>query len=115
MSLVAVLVALALGLLLGVTIGDKNLVSNFQGDLEQSLRSDVETARDNEDKARQDLKAQTEFVASTYPQLVSGTLTGESVATIGSADTAQLTIRSVGRAVAPTWITRRSCSPNRST
>jgi hypothetical protein len=101
MSLVAVLVALALGLLLGVTIGDKNLVSNFQGDLEQSLRSDVNEARDNEDAAKKQLEQQNEFIAAAYPQLVANRLFGDRVAFVGTAGVSRANLKGVTNAVEP--------------
>lgn len=101
MSLAAVFVALAFGLLLGVTIGDSNLVSNVQGNLEESLKKDVNTARSEAREANDQVDRQREFIGSAYPQLVAGRLSGQRVATIGSADVAQLTLRSVGRSVEP--------------
>jgi hypothetical protein len=101
MSLAAVFVALAFGLLLGVTIGDSNLISNAQGNLEESLKKDVNTAREEARNASDQVERQREFIGSAYPQLVAGRLEGQRVATIGSADVAQLTLRSVGRAVEP--------------
>src|SRR3954449_13271363 len=101
MSLVAVLVALALGLLLGVTIGDKNLVSNFQGDLESSLRKDVNEARDNEDAANQSLDQQNEFIAAAYPQLVANRLFAQRIAFIGTAGVSRANLKGVTNAVEP--------------
>lgn len=101
MSLAAVFVALAFGLLLGVTIGDSNLVSDFQGNLEKSLKQDVDSARQEAREAKAQVERQGEFIGSAYPRLVSGRLEGQRVATIGSADVAQLTLRSVNRAVDP--------------
>lgn len=101
MSLVAVLVALALGLLLGVTIGDKNLVSNFQGDLEQSLRTDVNEARDNEDAAKKQLEKQNEFIAAAYPQLVANRLFAQRIAFIGTAGVSRANLKGVTDAIEP--------------
>lgn len=101
MSLVAVLVALALGLLLGVTIGDKNLVSNFQGDLEQSLRSDVNEARDNEEASKKQLEQQNEFIAAAYPQMVANRLFGQTIAFVGTAGVSRENLKGVTNAVEP--------------
>lgn len=101
MSLVAVFVALAVGLLLGVTIGDTNLLSSVQGNLEESLKEDVNEARQQASDTKDQIERQNDFIASAYPQLVDGRLAGQRVATIGSAKTAQDTLRSVTRAVEP--------------
>lgn len=101
MSLVAVFVALAVGLLLGVTIGDTNLLSSVQGNLEESLKKDVNEARQQASDSRDQIEQQNDFIGSAYPSMVDGLLRGQRVATIGSADTAQRTIRSITRAVEP--------------
>lgn len=101
MSLVAVFVALAVGLLLGVTIGDTNLLSSVQGNLEESLKKDVNEARQQASDTRDQIESQNDFIGSAYPSMVDGLLRGQRVATIGSADTAQRTIRSITRAVEP--------------
>lgn len=101
MSLVAVFVALAVGLLLGVTIGDTNLLASVQGNLEESLKQDVNEARQEASDSRDAIERQNDFIASAYPQLVAQRLDNQRVATIGSADTAQETLRSVSRAVEP--------------
>lgn len=101
MSLVAVFVALAVGLLLGVTIGDTNLLSSVQGNLEESLKKDVNEARQQASDSRDQIEQQNDFIGSAYPSMVDGLLRGQRVATIGSANTAQRTIRSITRAVEP--------------
>lgn len=101
MSLAAVFVALALGLLLGVTIGDTNLISKARGGLEASLKSDVNEARQQASDTQAEIDRQNDFISSAYPQLVGGTLSGSSVATLGSADVSQLTLKSVTRSVVP--------------
>jgi Copper transport outer membrane protein, MctB len=45
LSLVSVFLALVLGLLLGVAIGDKGLVSSAEHDVRASLRGDVRKAQ----------------------------------------------------------------------
>lgn len=74
MSLVAVFVALAVGLVLGVTIGDKGLVSSAR----QSLRRDVVSSYADEVHAlRSDLGVRRDFEAQVYPSLVANRLSGE--------------------------------------
>lgn len=101
LSIAAVFVALALGLLLGVTLGDTNLISDVRGNLEDSLKSDLTEARQQSSDRKDQLERQNEFIGSAYPQLVSGSMAGERVATLGSADVAQSTLKSVTRAVEP--------------
>ncbi len=101
MSLAAVFVALALGLLIGITLGDTNLISNVRGNLEDSLKQDLNEARGQASERKQQIERQNDFIGATYAQLVRGELRGERVATIGSAEVAQSTLRSVTRAVEP--------------
>lgn len=85
MSLAAVFVALAVGLLLGVTIGDTELLSNVRGDLERSLSKDLAAANQKASDLKQGAKQQQEFVSTAYPQMVDGRLDGRRVALVGSA------------------------------
>jgi hypothetical protein len=101
MSLAAVFVALALGLLLGVTLGDTNLVSDVRGNLEDSLKKDLTESRQQSGDRKQQIERQNEFLGSAYPQLVQGRMAGDRVATLGSAGVAQSTLKSVTRAVEP--------------
>ena len=101
MSLAAVFVALALGLLLGVTLGDTNLIADVRGNLEDSLKKDLNEARGQASDHKDQLERQNEFIGAAYPRLVAGSMSGERVATLGSAGVAQSTIKSVGRSVEP--------------
>ena len=56
LSLAAVFLALVVGLLLGVAIGDKELVSSAQRDLRSSLRADVRQADQERDEAQARLR-----------------------------------------------------------
>lgn len=101
MSLAAVFVALAVGLLLGVTLGDTGLVSDVRGNLENALKKDLNEARRESGDRKDQIERQSEFIGAAYPQLVSGRMSGQRVATIGSAGVAQSTLKSVTRAVEP--------------
>lgn len=101
MSLAAVFVALALGLLLGVTIGDTELLSNVRGGLERSLKRDVEDARRENAALTRELKNQNEFAQAAYPQMVAGRLPGRRVALIGSAGATHDVIKPLAGAVEP--------------
>ena len=81
LSLVAVFLALAIGIVLGVTIGDSLLTEAERG-LRNNLRADVVDARDAADEARQAVRARDEFIERVGPELVSGRLTGRRIAVI---------------------------------
>lgn len=82
LSLVAVFLALAIGLLLGVAIGDKGLVSSAERDVRASLRDDVRDAQAERDDALAQLQARQQFEADAYPALVGGRLAGRRIALI---------------------------------
>ena len=82
LSLVAVFVSLAIGLLLGVAIGDKGLVSSAERDVRASLRGDVREAQAERDDARAKLAERQQFEQEAYPALVGGRLAGRRIALI---------------------------------
>ncbi len=79
LSLVAVFLALAVGLLLGVAIGDAGLVSSAKRDIEGTLRSDVRNARKDTKDLQRTLGQRDEFAGQVYPDLVSDRLAGQQV------------------------------------
>jgi copper transport outer membrane protein MctB len=81
-SLVAVFLALGLGILLGITIGD-SLISEADRGLRESLRRDVVDAKAEEQLATRGLELREELIGQLAPDLVSGTLRGRSVAIVG--------------------------------
>jgi hypothetical protein len=76
LSLAAVFIALVVGLLLGVAIGDKELVSGARQDLRDSLRADVREADQERDEAKAREREQEEFADAAYPILTGGQLPG---------------------------------------
>lgn len=82
LSLVAVFLSLALGLLLGVAIGDKGLVSSAEQDVRASLREDVREAQAERDDALAQLAQREQFEHDAYPALVSDRLAGRRIALI---------------------------------
>lgn len=82
LSLVAVFLSLAIGLLLGVAIGDKGLVSSAERDVRESLREDVRTAQAERDAAREQLAERERFEEEAYPALVGDRLVGRRIALI---------------------------------
>src|ERR671933_1697867 len=81
LSLVAVFLALAIGIVLGVTIGD-SLVSDAERSLRGNLRADVEKAHSDANEARGELSGRDRMLDQLYPQLVAGRLGGERVAVV---------------------------------
>lgn len=76
LSLAAVFIALVVGLLLGVAIGDRELVSSAREDLRDSLRADVRKAGEERDEARARAREQERFADAAYPILTGGQLPG---------------------------------------
>lgn len=87
LSLTAVFVALALGLLLGVAIGDSGLVSSADRKLRNSLHADVRNANNRADAAKRELARAENFANQAYPLLTRDRLTSRSIGLvfIGSA------------------------------
>ena len=79
LSLAAVFVALVVGLLLGVAIGDQGLVSSAEDDLRRNLRSDVSEARQEAADLRGQLDRRRRYEEATFAPLVDGRLSGRRV------------------------------------
>jgi hypothetical protein len=73
-SLVAVFLALGIGVVLGVAVGEEGIVSNASRDLEKSLRGDLDQARSRASDLRRDLRQRRAFEREAYPALVGGLL-----------------------------------------
>jgi copper transport outer membrane protein MctB len=82
LSLVAVFLALVIGLLLGVAIGDRGLVSSAEHDVRASLRKDVRKAQAQRDAALDRLRQRAAFERDAYPALVGGRLQGARIALV---------------------------------
>jgi hypothetical protein len=82
LSLIAVFVALVLGLLLGVAIGDKGLVSSAENNIKESLRADVRAEQKKAAELSDKLAAQQKFEQEVFPVLVSGQLTERKVGVV---------------------------------
>ncbi len=80
-SLIAVFAALAVGILLGVTIADK-VVSGAEQNLSESLRGDLKNARKEKSKAQRDARRNREFESLVYPAIVDGRLSGRDIGII---------------------------------
>jgi len=101
LSLAAVFIALVVGLLLGVAIGDKELVSSASNEIRDSLRRDVVRANGERDDARTGLRREQEYGERAYPILTGGRLRGRNIGLVmlGENDGA---LETVDRALEPT-------------
>jgi hypothetical protein len=81
LSLVAVFLALAIGIVLGVTIGD-SLVSDAERSLRGNLRADVEKAHGDAAQAHAELNGRDRMLDQLYPGMVQSRLAGERVAVV---------------------------------
>ena len=102
LSLVAVFLALAVGLLLGVAIGDQGLVSSAENRLREDLLGDVRRAREQSAELRTRLAMRDRFEREIYPKLVGGQLEGRRVALIFLGDSSDRTNGLVRDALAGT-------------
>ncbi len=82
LSLAAIFIALVVGLLLGVAIGDKELVSSARNDVRDSLRRDVVEANNERDDARSRVTDEQEYSSAAYPILTGDLLTGRNIGLI---------------------------------
>jgi len=97
LSLTAVLVALVVGLLLGVAIGDRNLVSSAQRGLRDSLRRDVNAARSENTRLSGQIGFRSHFEELIYPDVVAGRLAGRRIGVLvlgGASDEINNLVRS---------------------
>jgi Copper transport outer membrane protein, MctB len=81
LSLVAVFLALGIGIVLGVTIGD-SLVSEADRSLRAGLRGDVVDARDDERRARDQVERRDDLIETVFPILAADRLGNERVAVV---------------------------------
>ncbi len=100
-SLVAVFIALAIGIVIGVGLAD-DVVTGASEELEDSLRSDLEAAETRADEAEASLEREQQFGSKVYPALVGERLAGSSVAIVGLGDLDEETVADVEEALVPT-------------
>lgn len=83
LSLVAVFLALAIGILLGATIGN-SLVSDADKGIRSSLHTDVVNARNTANQAQAQLSQRDKIISNSFPMLVQGELGGQRIAIIAT-------------------------------
>ncbi len=89
LSLAAVLFALAVGVLIGVAIGDTNLVSSAKNGIVHNLESEVGAAQRQAGQLQSKLSAEETFTNDLYPLAVHSLLAGRDVGLVflgGSSD-----------------------------
>jgi len=79
LSLAAVLLALAVGVVVGVAIGDSNLVSSAKSGIVHDLSGEVSAAQHQSGQLRSQLAAEEAFANELYPIAIHGLLGGRSV------------------------------------
>lgn len=84
-SLIAVFLALAIGILLGATLGGDTL-SATRRDLEKSLKGNLEDARERADQLSAELGRANEFSGRVYPVLVRNQLRGRRIGIVALGD-----------------------------
>jgi hypothetical protein len=83
LSLVAVFLALGIGIVLGSSIGD-SLVSEANRDVSASLRSDVVEARESARTAAAAVENRDEFISAAFDRIAGGSLRNRRVAVVAS-------------------------------
>lgn len=100
-SLIAVFIALAIGILVGAEFGDDAL-SDTRRDLERSLVGNLQDARSRADELSGELDRSNEFAERVYPVLTRDRLEGRRVAILALGDLPGEITDNVKEALAPT-------------
>jgi hypothetical protein len=79
LSLAAVLFALAVGVLIGVAIGDSNLVSSARDGIVQNLRSEVNGSQHKVEQLGNQLSSEETLAGDLYPIAVHGLLSSKNI------------------------------------
>jgi hypothetical protein len=102
LSLAAVLLALAVGVLIGVAIGDSNLVSSAQNGIVRNLRAEVRESQQSLEHVGSHLSEEKTLATDLWPFAVHGVLSGKSIGLVflgGSSDKIDALVRDgVGKA-----------------
>lgn len=99
-SLVAVFIALAIGILIGVGLAD-DVVSGASEEIEASLRDDLDVAEARIEQLEFQLEREQQFSFRAFPAVVSGRLAGSSVAIVGIGELPDETLADVEAALEP--------------
>jgi hypothetical protein len=100
-SLIAVFLALAIGILIGAEFGGDAL-TNTRKNLEQSLTGNLQDARERADELNGKLARSDEFAGRVYPALVRERLAGKRIGVVALGDLPGGTSTAIEEALAPT-------------
>jgi len=100
-SLVAVFLALAIGILIGAEFGGDAL-TNTRKDLEHSLTGNLQDARARADELNGRLASSDEFASRVYPALVRNRLAGKRIGVVALGDLPGATSSAIEDALGPT-------------
>jgi Copper transport outer membrane protein, MctB len=100
-SLIAVFLALAIGILIGAEFGGDAL-NNTRKNLEQSLTGNLQDARERADELNGKLARSDEFASRIYPALVRGRLAGRRIGVIALGDLSGETASAIEETLGPT-------------
>jgi hypothetical protein len=100
-SLIAVFLALAVGIVIGAALGG-DTIDNTRKDLEQSLTGNLQDARDRADELNSELGRANEFSSRVYPVLVRDQLRGRRIGVLALGDLPQDVLDSIEDALEPT-------------
>jgi hypothetical protein len=110
MSLGAVFLALGIGVLLGVAIGENGVVSGASKDLEKSLRGDLNDVRSSNRDLHREIANRADYENQTYDPLVRDLLPGWRVGIVSMGGLPGGYSSSVTRAIEPAGATLDSVS-----
>src|SRR2546423_5702812 len=88
LSLVAVFLALGIGIVLGSSLGD-TVISQANKDIASSLRGDLTKARNDAGAAHDDIAKRDQLIEAAFPRLAGGKLKGLRIAVVASGDLPQ--------------------------
>ncbi len=100
-SLIAVFLALAIGILIGAEFGGAAL-TNTRKDLEHSLTGNLQDARERATELSAELGRANQFSAAVYPVLVRGQLRGKRIGVLALGDLPGDVSGAIGEALGPT-------------
>jgi hypothetical protein len=100
-SLIAVLLALAVGIVIGAALGG-DTIDNTREDLERSLTGNLQDARDRADELNAELGRANEFSGRVYPVLVRDQLSDRRIGVLAFGDLPEGVLGSIEDALEPT-------------
>ena len=100
-SLIAIFLALAVGIVIGAALGG-DTIDNTRKDLERSLTGNLQDARDRADELNAELGHANEFSSRVYPVLVRDQLRGRRIGVLALGDLPEGTLGAIEDALEPT-------------